>query len=135
MAILSLRIGIETEVLLSANDIQDQVKPSLEDFASGLVQHYNARVSERSGQTEMRTAFDTWHASEDPINFQYWSVLEEPSIDPDEDHCKRLSCSFIRPSAEVCTKGPGRQISSQKRVASPNRTLKEFSTTYTGAHI
>lgn len=97
MAVLSLRIGIETEVLLCAIDMQDQCKGSLEEFAKGLVGHYNTKVRERPGQPEMRMAFDTWHASEDPTNSRYWSVVEEISIDPDEDHCKRLSCSSMRP--------------------------------------
>lgn len=98
MAVSSLRIGIETEVLLCAKDMQDQCKGSLEEFAKSLVRHYNTRVrEERPGQTEMRMAFDTWHASEDPTNFRYWSVIDEISIDPDEDHCKQLSCSSMRP--------------------------------------
>lgn len=86
MAVLSLLIGLETEVLLCAIDMQDQCKGSLEEFAKGLVGHYNTKVRERPGQPEMRMAFDTWHASEDPTNSRYWSVAEEISIDPDEDH-------------------------------------------------
>lgn len=97
MAFASLRIGIETEVLLCVNDTQDQCKGTLKEFAEGLVRHYNTKVRDRPGQAEMRMAFDMWHASEDPTNFRYWSVVEEISIDPDEDHCKHLSCSSMRP--------------------------------------
>ena len=97
MAVSSLRIGIETEVLLHANNMQDQCKGTLQEFAEGLVQHYNTKVGERPGQCEMRMSFDTSHASDDPINFRYWSVVDETSIDPDEDHCKYLSCSSMRP--------------------------------------
>lgn len=97
MAVSSLRIGIETEVLLCAYYMQDQCKGTLKEFAEGLVRHYNTKIRDRPGQTEMRMAFDLWHASEDPENFRYWSVVEEISIDPDEDHCKHLSCSSMRP--------------------------------------
>ncbi|KAL9067293.1 MAG: hypothetical protein Q9161_006992 [Pseudevernia consocians] len=86
MVISSLCIGIETEVLLCANDMQNQCKGTLTEFAEGLVQHYNAKARDRPGHSEMRMSFDTWHASEDPINFRYWSVVDESSIDPDEDH-------------------------------------------------
>ncbi|CAD6594260.1 MAG: glycine cleavage system H-protein subunit [Alectoria sarmentosa] len=86
MAVSSLRIGIETEFLLRAHEKQDQCKSTLKEFADALVRHYNAKVRDRPGRTEMRMAFDTWHASEDPANFGYWSVVEEVSIDPDEDH-------------------------------------------------
>ena len=96
MAVSSLRIGIETEVLLFAHDMQDQCKGSTADFAEGLVRHYNIKVRRNPGQTEMRMAFDTWHASEDPINQHYWSVVDEMSIDPDEDHCKHLGSSSVR---------------------------------------
>lgn len=97
MADFSLRIGIEIEVLLRAKNMQDQCKGTLEEFAEGLVRHYNAKVRGRPGQCEMRMSFDTSHASDDPINFRYWSVVNETSIDPDEDHCKHLSCSSMRP--------------------------------------
>lgn len=100
MAVFSMRIGIETEVLLCAHDMQDQCKGSTAEFAEGLVRHYNTKVRENPGQTEMRMTFNTWHASEDPINFWYWSVVDEISIDPDEHHCKHLSCSSMRPCEE-----------------------------------
>ena len=101
MAVSSLRIGVEIEILLCAYHAQNQCKGSLEGFAVGLAQHYNTKVSERPGQTEMRVAFDTWHASENPTNFRYWSIVEESSIDPDEDHCKHLSCSSMRPCKAI----------------------------------
>ena len=97
MAVSSLRMGIEIEVLLCAKKMQDQCKASPEEFAKSLARHYNANVRRRPGQIEMRLAFDTWHSSEDPTNFRYWSVLEESSIDSDEGHCKSLSCSSMRP--------------------------------------
>lgn len=106
MAISSLRIGIETEVLLCANDMQDQCKGSPEEFADGLVRYYNTKVKGRPGQIEMRMAFHTWHASEDSTNFRYWSVVEESSIDPDEDHCKHLSCSSRRPCETSSASSP-----------------------------
>ncbi|KAM0805111.1 putative amidoligase enzyme-domain-containing protein [Usnea florida] len=86
MAVSSLRIGIETEVLLCAHNLQDQCKGTLEDFAEALIQYYNTMVRQNIGQIEMRSAFGTCHASDDPINFRYWSVMNDMSIDPDEGH-------------------------------------------------
>lgn len=106
MTVSSLRIGIETEVLLCAKDKQDQCKGSYKEFAKGLVRHYNTKLRDGPGQIEMRTAFDTWHASEDPINFRFWSVVEEMSIDPDEDHCKHLSCLSMRPCEDYWPLAP-----------------------------
>ena len=97
MAVSSLRIGIETEVLLCAHIMQDQCKGNLEDFAESLVHYYNKKIRQNTGQIEIRSAFDTCHASDDPINFRYWSVMHDMSIDPDEGHCKHLSCSSKRP--------------------------------------
>ena len=97
MVVSSLRIGIETEVLLCAHILRDQCKGNLEDFAEGLVQYYNTKIRQKTDQIEMRTAFDTCHASDDPINFRYWSVMNDMSIDPDEGHCKHLSRSSKRP--------------------------------------
>ena len=97
MAVSCLRIGIETEVLLCAHSLQDQCKGTLEDFAEALIQYYNNMVRQNMGQIEMRSAFGTCHASDDPINFRYWSVMNDMSIDPDEGHCKHLSSSSKRP--------------------------------------
>ena len=77
--------------------MQDQCKGNLEDFAEGLVHYYNSKTRHNPGQIEMRSAFGTCHASEDPINFRYWSVMKDMSIDPDEGHCKHLSSSSKRP--------------------------------------
>ena len=97
MAVSSLRIGIETEVLLCAHLMQDQCKGTLEDFAEGLVKYYNTKIRQNTGQIEMRLAFGMFHASDDPINFRYWSVMNDMSIDPDEGHCKHLSRISKRP--------------------------------------
>ena len=96
MAVSSLRIGIETEMLLCAHLLEDQCKGNLEDFAMGLAGYYNTQIRQNTGQFEMRSAFGMCHASEDPINFRYWSVMNDMSIDPDEGDCKHLSCSSKR---------------------------------------
>lgn len=106
MTVSSLRIGIETEVLLCALEIEDQCKGSIEEFAKSLVQYYNTKVGERPDQIKMRMECDEWHASDNPENLQCWSVVVEASIDPDSDDCKHsvdphndhfkhLSCSSI----------------------------------------
>ena len=100
MAVSYLRIGIEIEVLLCANILQDQCKGNLKDFAQGLIHFYNTQIRQSTGQTELRSAFGKCHASEDPINFQYWSVMNDMSIDPDEGHCKHLSRSSKRPCVD-----------------------------------
>ena len=94
MAVSSLRIGIETEVLLCALDMQDQCKASIEEFAEGLVQHYNTKVGENPGQINMRMESDEWHASDNPVNLTLWSVVVEASIDPDSDDCKHSVDSY-----------------------------------------
>ena len=88
MAVSSLRIGIETEVLLCALDMQDQCKGSIEEFAEGLVQYYNTKVGEKPGQVKIRMDSEVWHASGNPENLTLWSVVVEASIDPDSDDCK-----------------------------------------------
>ena len=97
MAVSYLRIGIEIEVLLCAHLMQDQCKGNIEDFAESLIKSCNTKIRQNTGQIEMRSAFGMCHASEDPINFRYWSVMNDMSIDPDEGHCKHLSRSSKRP--------------------------------------
>lgn len=91
MAVSNLRIGIEIEVLLEAREMQNQCAGDIETFSKNLVEYYNANIS--PGQTKMRTALDVYHASEDPMNHGYWSLAEEESIDPDDDHY----CTFSKP--------------------------------------
>lgn len=97
MAISALRIGIEIEVLLCAKRMQDQCKPSSEEFAESLVQYYNIKSRDRAGRAEMRLALDMWHAGDDPTNFRYWCILEEASINPSEDRYKHLKTPSMRP--------------------------------------
>lgn len=118
MAVSSLRIGIETEFLLRAHEKQDQCKSTLKEFADALVRHYNAKVRDRPGRTEMRMAFDTWHASEDPASFGYWSVVEEVSIDPDEDHCEQ-PCYFSKNRPCETSWAPSNSQKSKPRLAFP----------------
>lgn len=97
MAVFSLRIGIETEVLLCALDMQDQCKGSIEEFANSLVQYYNTKAGENPGQIKMRMESDVWHASDNPENLALWSVVVEASIDPDSDDCKHS----LRPREDI----------------------------------
>lgn len=118
MAVSSLRIGIETEFLLCAHEKQDQCKSTLTEFAEALVRHYNAKVRDIPGRAEMRMAFDIWHASEDPTNFGYWTVVEEMSIDPDEDHCKEPCCVSEKRQCETSW-APSNSQKSKPRLAFP----------------
>lgn len=105
MTVSSLRIGIETEVLLRAHDIQDQCKGTIEEFAEGLVRYYNTKIEEIHGQTALRFESDHWHASDNEENFRCWSVVVEASIDPDTDDCKHSAILLFPSRANVSAGG------------------------------
>ena len=97
MSVKALRIGIEIEVLLCAKRMKDQCNYSSNDFAESLVDYYNSKVCDTASQTEMRYVPDLSHASDDPTNSTYWSIMEDYSISQTESRYKLSKSSSLRP--------------------------------------
>lgn len=111
MTVSSLRIGIETEFLLRALDMENQCKGTIEEFAEGLVQYYNTKIAKTAGQIPLRFESDHWHASDNSENLGCWSVVVEASIDPDSDDCKHSMILSPSHAVLIDARGPRIRIS------------------------